>query len=176
MAVRFDPPEPPNAFVRWMFRVPAYFFRAGLGFLFGSRIIMLEHVGRTSGLTRYSCVEVVDQVEDGSAITIVSGYGERSQWYRNLRARPDIQIRTNRGRRAHRWHGSGLSRGGHGATALRPAQVAEPNTARGTGGAAASGLHRPRAPGSVSHIVIHRVYACITLLCDSARTQRISNI
>ena len=100
MAVRFDAPEPPNAFVRWMFRVPVYFFRAGLGFLFGSRIIMLEHIGRTSGLTRYSCVEVVDRVAEGSAITIVSGYGEHAQWYRNLRAQPDIQIRTNRGRRA----------------------------------------------------------------------------
>jgi deazaflavin-dependent oxidoreductase (nitroreductase family) len=79
-----------------------YFFRAGLGFLFGGRIILLEHVGRKSGLTRYSCVEVVDRDANDDALTIVSGYGEHAQWYRNLRARPDIEIRTGRGRRAVR--------------------------------------------------------------------------
>ena len=102
MAVRFDPPEPPNALVRWLFRLPVYFFRAGLGFLFGGRIILLEHVGRKSGLTRYSCVEVVDRDAGGASLTIVSGYGEHAQWYRNLRAHPDIEIRTGGGRRAVR--------------------------------------------------------------------------
>lgn len=102
VAVRFDPPEPPSAFVRWLFRLPVYFFRAGFGFLFGGRVILLEHVGRKSGLTRYSCVEVVDRNASGSALTIVSGYGEQSQWYRNLRAQPNIVIRTARGRRAIR--------------------------------------------------------------------------
>jgi deazaflavin-dependent oxidoreductase (nitroreductase family) len=102
MAVRFDPPEPPNGFVRWLFRLPTYFFRAGLGFLFGSRILLLEHLGRKSGATRYSCVEVVDRDASGEVLTIVSGYGEASQWYRNLRAHPDIWIRTNRGRKAVR--------------------------------------------------------------------------
>ena len=98
MTVRFDPPEPPSALVRWLFRAPVYFFRAGLGFLFGSRIIMLEHIGRKSGLTRYSCVEVVDR-DEGDVLVIVSGYGERSQWYRNLLADPAIHIRVGRQRR-----------------------------------------------------------------------------
>ena len=99
MAVRFEAPEPPNAVIRWLFRVPVYFYRAGLGFLFGGRIILLEHVGRTSGLIRYACVEVVDRdADDGSSI-IVSGYGVSSQWYRNLVAHPDIEIRVGRARR-----------------------------------------------------------------------------
>jgi deazaflavin-dependent oxidoreductase (nitroreductase family) len=95
MTARFDPPEPPNAFVRWLFRVPVFFFRAGLGWLFGSRIILLEHVGRKSGLTRYSCVEVVDRDDDGMTLTIVSGYGVRAQWYQNLR-RPAVGLPLNR--------------------------------------------------------------------------------
>jgi deazaflavin-dependent oxidoreductase (nitroreductase family) len=99
MAVRFDPPEPPSAFVRWLFRVPVYFFRAGLGFLFGGRIILLEHLGRKSGLTRYSCVEVVDRDPSGETLTIVSGYGVQAQWYRNLQAHPDIDVRAAWGRR-----------------------------------------------------------------------------
>jgi len=80
--------------------LPVYFFRAGLGFLFGARIILLEHVGRKSGLPRYSCVEVVDRDSNHDTLTIVSGYGEHAQWYQNLRAHPDIDIRIGRGRRA----------------------------------------------------------------------------
>ena len=98
MAVRFDDPQPPNALVRWLFRLPVPLFRAGLGFLFGGRIIMLEHVGRKSGLTRYSCVEVVDRDPSADTRTIVSGYGEHAQWYRNLCAQPDIEVRIGRGR------------------------------------------------------------------------------
>jgi deazaflavin-dependent oxidoreductase (nitroreductase family) len=100
MAVRFDPPEAPNALVRWLFRAPVYFFRAGLGFLFAGRIILLEHVGRKSGLTRYSCVEVVDRDPSDDRLTIVSGYGEHAQWYRNLRVHPDIDILAGWGRHA----------------------------------------------------------------------------
>lgn len=98
MTVHFDPPEPPNAVVRWLFGLPVYFFRAGLGFLFGSRIVMLEHIGRKSRQARYTCVEVVDR--DGDVLVIVSGYGERSQWYRNLVSHPAIHVRIGRRRRA----------------------------------------------------------------------------
>ena len=59
---------------------------------------MLEHVGRKSGLTRYSCVEVVDRDPSADTRTIVSGYGEHAQWYRNLCAQPDIEVRIGRGR------------------------------------------------------------------------------
>jgi deazaflavin-dependent oxidoreductase (nitroreductase family) len=98
VTVRFDPPAPPSAVMRWLFRLPVYFFRAGLGFLFGSRIAMLEHVGRKSGRIRYTCVEVVDR--DGDVLVIVSGFGEGSQWYRNLVAHPAIHVRVGRQRRA----------------------------------------------------------------------------
>jgi deazaflavin-dependent oxidoreductase (nitroreductase family) len=100
MTVRFEAPEPPNAFIRWLFRVPVYLYRAGLGFLFGGRIILLEHIGRTSGLKRYACVEAVDRDAEDGSLTIVSGYGVHAQWYRNLVAHPDIDVRVGRTRRA----------------------------------------------------------------------------
>jgi hypothetical protein len=37
--------------VRWVVRVPVGLYRARLGFLFGSRLLMLEHTGRKSGAT-----------------------------------------------------------------------------------------------------------------------------
>jgi deazaflavin-dependent oxidoreductase (nitroreductase family) len=49
---------------------------------------------------RYACVEVVDRDANDGSLTIVSGYGAHSQWYRNLVVHPDIKIRIGRARRA----------------------------------------------------------------------------
>jgi hypothetical protein len=51
--------------VRWFVRAPIWLFRARLGFLAGSRLIMLEHIGRTSGQRRYVVLEVVDHPSPG---------------------------------------------------------------------------------------------------------------
>jgi hypothetical protein len=45
---------------RWLVRSPIWAYRAGLGLVFGSRLLMLEHRGRVSGLSRYVVLEVVD--------------------------------------------------------------------------------------------------------------------
>ena len=34
---------------RWIVRAPIPLFRAGLGWLFGGRFVMAEHIGRKSG-------------------------------------------------------------------------------------------------------------------------------
>ena len=52
---------------------------------------MVEHVGRTSGLPRYVCLEVVDRPSPDTVL-VASGFGERSQWYRNLRAQPACHV------------------------------------------------------------------------------------
>lgn len=41
--------------VRWFVRAPIWLFRARLGGLFGSRLLMLEHVGRSPGAVATSC-------------------------------------------------------------------------------------------------------------------------
>ena len=77
--------------VRWFVRAPIWLYRARLGFLFGSRLLMLEHVGRTSGRIRYVVLEVIARPADGTFV-VVSGFGERAQWYRNVRAHPRVRI------------------------------------------------------------------------------------
>ncbi|WP_083905237.1 nitroreductase family deazaflavin-dependent oxidoreductase [Nocardia transvalensis] len=72
-------------------RAPIWLYRARLGFLFGSRLLLLEHVGRTSGARRYVVLEVVGRPEKGCYV-VVSGFGERSQWFRNLRAHPRARV------------------------------------------------------------------------------------
>ncbi|WP_109211033.1 MULTISPECIES: nitroreductase family deazaflavin-dependent oxidoreductase [Microbacterium] len=82
---------------RWLMRMPIPLYRAGLGWLLGERLVMIEHVGRVSGEPRYVVVEVVER--ERNVLRVASGFGTRSQWYRNLRAHPIAHLSTGRARR-----------------------------------------------------------------------------
>ncbi|MFE4461369.1 nitroreductase family deazaflavin-dependent oxidoreductase [Nocardia tengchongensis] len=76
---------------RWVVRAPITVYRIGLGFVFGTRLLMLEHIGRRSGRPRYVVLEVVDHPRSDQYI-VVSGFGTRAQWYRNIIANPTVRI------------------------------------------------------------------------------------
>ena len=76
---------------RRLVRAPIALYRHGFGRLLGQRVLMLEHTGRTSGLPRYVCLEVVDRPA-ADRLIIVSGFGEGSQWYRNLLVNPQCRV------------------------------------------------------------------------------------
>ena len=78
--------EVPRGFTLWLFRAPNFLYRARLGFLLGSRFLMIEHRGRSSGRLYRTVVEVVGRSLDKREWFVVSGYGTRTDWYRNLRA------------------------------------------------------------------------------------------
>lgn len=77
--------------VRWFVRAPIWLYRARLGVAFGSRLLMLEHVGRKSGQKRYVVLEIVDH-PSADRYVVVSGFGDRSEWYRNLEVNPQVRI------------------------------------------------------------------------------------
>ena len=70
---------------RRLMRAPAWIYRARAGVLFGSRILMLEHVGRKSGVPRYAVLEVVDHPTPDTYV-VASGFGRKAQWFRNIQA------------------------------------------------------------------------------------------
>ena len=76
---------------RRLVRAPIWLYRARLGFLFGSRMLLLEHVGRRSGARRYVVLEVVDRPAPHTYV-VASGFGTRSQWFRNVRADPRVRV------------------------------------------------------------------------------------
>lgn len=76
---------------RWFARAPIWLFRARLGFLMRSRLLMLEHIGRRSGQRRYVVLEVVDRLGPGRYV-VASGFGERAQWFRNIQANPSVRV------------------------------------------------------------------------------------
>ena len=69
---------------RWIVRAPIALYRAGLGWMLGDRLVMIEHLGRVSHDRRFVVVEVVDR--DRNVVRVASGFGTRAQWYRNLQA------------------------------------------------------------------------------------------
>ena len=77
--------------VRWIVRAPIWLFRARLGFVFGSRMLMLEHTGRKTGVRRYVVLEAVDHPGPRTYV-VASGFGERAQWLRNVRANPAVHV------------------------------------------------------------------------------------
>ena len=88
--------EPPKGFNRLMFRAPIWLYRLGLGGVLGKRFLLLNHTGRKSGLPRQTVLEVVDYNKTSNTYYIVSGYGEQSDWYKNIRKTPDVTIQVGR--------------------------------------------------------------------------------
>ncbi|HEU5265455.1 MAG TPA: nitroreductase family deazaflavin-dependent oxidoreductase [Jatrophihabitans sp.] len=78
---------------RWLVRAPIWLYRARLGMLFGSRLLLLEHVGRKTGQIRRVVLEVVDRSEPGRYV-VVSGFGTRAQWFKNVLAHPDVRVQV----------------------------------------------------------------------------------
>jgi deazaflavin-dependent oxidoreductase (nitroreductase family) len=76
-------------------RAPIRVFRARLGFLFGSRLLMLEHVGRRTGLPRQVVLEVVAHPTPDRYV-VPSGFGDRAQWFRNVQANPRVRVYAGR--------------------------------------------------------------------------------
>ena len=81
---------PPTGVTRWFMRAPIALYRLRLGFLLGRRFVMINHVGRVSGMARRVVVEVVRR--DGDSVVVCSGFGESCQWFQNLQAQPDVSI------------------------------------------------------------------------------------
>lgn len=84
----------PKGWALRLYRVPIFLYRIGLGGLLGKRFILLNHVGRKSGSIRRAVLEVVRYDPGLNEFVIASGFGERSQWYKNLMLHPQIQIQT----------------------------------------------------------------------------------
>jgi deazaflavin-dependent oxidoreductase (nitroreductase family) len=85
---------PPGKALRFGLRLPIWLYRARLGWLLGDRFLMLTHTGRKSGLPRQVVIEVVQHDKQTDTYYVVSGWGEKSDWYQNIRKTPSVTIHT----------------------------------------------------------------------------------
>ena len=86
--------NPPRGWKAIFWRAPIYFYRAGLGWMLGKRFLLLNHVGRKSGLPRQAVLEVIQHTPD--AFYVASGFGEKSHWFQNLMHTPQAHIQVGR--------------------------------------------------------------------------------
>jgi deazaflavin-dependent oxidoreductase (nitroreductase family) len=78
----------PGALLRLGLRLPTWLFRLHLGRLLGERFLLLEHKGRKTGKTRRNVLEVVLHDKTSDTFYVVSGWGKKADWYRNIHEHP----------------------------------------------------------------------------------------
>jgi deazaflavin-dependent oxidoreductase (nitroreductase family) len=83
----------PGLLLRWFFRAPVALYRMGLGGLMPMQL-MLTTSGRKSGQPRRAVVDVLQHDRATDTYYVVSAYGERSDWYRNLQANPAVRVQV----------------------------------------------------------------------------------
>lgn len=79
--------------LRWFFRAPLVLYRIGLGGLMPLQLL-LTTVGRKSGRPRQAVVDVLRHDAATDTYYVVSAYGARSDWYRNLQANPTVRVQV----------------------------------------------------------------------------------
>ena len=79
--------------VLWLvFRFPVMLYRLNLGWLLGHRMLLVTHQGRRTGQIHQTVLEVVRYDVESREAIVVSAWGERGDWYRNLRASPAVEV------------------------------------------------------------------------------------
>jgi deazaflavin-dependent oxidoreductase (nitroreductase family) len=88
----------PGPLLKRLLALPARLYGAGGGWLLGHRFLLLTHRGRRSGRLYRTVVEVVRWHPERSEAVVMSGFGTRSQWYRNVLAGGAVEIQIDRRR------------------------------------------------------------------------------
>ncbi len=87
-------PLPPRGIKAIPWRLPIWIYRLGLGGLLGKRFLLLTHQGRKSGKPRQNVLEIIRSDPDSRQYYVVSGFGERSDWYQNITKDPRVEIQV----------------------------------------------------------------------------------
>lgn len=94
MVKKISEPKPPHGITRALFRAPIWLYKINLGGLLGKRFLMLTHTGRKSGLQHQTVVEIVKHEPEDNSLYIASGWGEKSDWVKNITAYPQVKVQV----------------------------------------------------------------------------------
>ena len=92
MAFKPSDINPRRGVARFVLRAPVFLWHVGLGRLPGKRFLLLRHTGRKTGRQRETVLEVMRYDESDNRYIVCSGWGEGSDWYKNLQQRPQAAI------------------------------------------------------------------------------------
>ncbi|WP_460573635.1 nitroreductase family deazaflavin-dependent oxidoreductase [Humibacter soli] len=83
--------------IKRLLGAPNVLYTSGLGRIFGHRFLRLTHTGRTSGRRFHVVVEVVHYDGTTGEAIVMSGFGRRSGWFRNVTAGTPTWVDFGRG-------------------------------------------------------------------------------
>ena len=96
MPVKIKDAKPPRGLARRMYRLPIWLFHIHQGWLLGDRFLLLTHTGRKSGLPRQTVLEVLQHDTASDSCYVLAGFGEKSDWLRNVEKTPEVVIDVGR--------------------------------------------------------------------------------
>lgn len=79
-----------------VFRVPLPLYRAGWGWLLGRTFLLLVHAGRKTGQQHSMTAMVLRYDAATHEAVICSAWGPTTDWIRNIRARPALEVQIGR--------------------------------------------------------------------------------
>ena len=87
---------PPGPVLRTVLKTPNLLYRWRVGWLLGHRFARIGHTGRRSGARYETVVEVLSWDRGSGEVIVMSGWGAKADWYRNIRAGTPTTITCGR--------------------------------------------------------------------------------
>jgi len=97
----FSMRQKPRGIWKWILKAPIWLFKAHLGWLFGDRLLVIVHRGRSSGKRYETMIEVAAHDGETGEYIVTSGTGPRADWYLNILAAPAAEIWVRNSRYRH---------------------------------------------------------------------------
>jgi deazaflavin-dependent oxidoreductase (nitroreductase family) len=79
-----------------IFRLPLPLYRHGWGWLLGHTFLLLVHAGRKTGKPHSIVAMALTFDQETHEAVICSGWGENTDWLRNIRVRPALEVQIGR--------------------------------------------------------------------------------
>jgi deazaflavin-dependent oxidoreductase (nitroreductase family) len=79
-----------------VFRMPLHAYRHGAGWLFGGTFLAFTHARRKTGQPHEAIAMVLRHDAVSGEAVICAAWGPETDWYRNLRAAPAVQVQLGR--------------------------------------------------------------------------------
>lgn len=88
----------PGPIARRLLRAPARLYDWKAGWLLGHRFLRVIHIGRRSGRSYRTVLEVIGPGPAPGEVIVIAGLGRSADWYRNVQARPAVEVAIGRRR------------------------------------------------------------------------------
>jgi deazaflavin-dependent oxidoreductase (nitroreductase family) len=79
-----------------VFRLPLRLYHYGGGWLLGHTFLVVTHIGRRTGEPHETAAMVLRYDRASGEAVICSAWGPKTDWIRNLRVRPAVEVRLGR--------------------------------------------------------------------------------